>query len=128
MWLIGRPPALGSNPARVALADRRADRVREGRRAHQGTYLAAHFAQLRGRRGEAKAIGAIRHEILVAYYHIVRDQVPFRKLGPDWQRKRYSIEHRARRLQRQLEALGYKVWTSPGSVDTGLLGGLGRGR
>jgi hypothetical protein len=30
-------------------------------------------------------------------------------LGPDWQRKRYSAEHRARRLQRQLEALGYKV-------------------
>jgi hypothetical protein len=43
------------------------------------------------------------------YYHIVRDQVPFRELGPDWQRKRYSVEHRARRLQRQLEALGYTV-------------------
>jgi transposase len=75
----------------------------------KGTYLAAHFAQLRGRRGEPKAIGAIRHDILVAYYHIVRDQVPFRELGPDWQRKRYSVEHRARRLQRQLEALGYSV-------------------
>ena len=56
-----------------------------------------------------KAIGAIRHDLLVAYYHIVRDQVPFRELGPDWQRKRYSVEHRARRLQRQLEALGYAV-------------------
>src|SRR5215218_9379509 len=75
----------------------------------KGTYLAAHFAQLRGRRGEPKAIGATRHDILVAYYHIVRDQVPFRELGADWQRKRYSAEHRARRLQRQLEALGYKV-------------------
>jgi transposase len=75
----------------------------------KGTYLAAHFAQLRGRRGEPKAIGAIRHDILVAYYHIVRDQVPYRELGPDWQRKRYSPEHRARRLQRQLEALGYAV-------------------
>jgi transposase len=75
----------------------------------RGTYLAAHYAQLRGRRGEPKAIGAVRHDLLVAYYHIVRDQVPFRELGPDWQRKRYSPEHRARRLQRQLEALGYKV-------------------
>ncbi len=75
----------------------------------KGTYLAAHHAQIRGRRGEAKAIGATRHDILVAYYHIVRDQVPFRELGPDWQKKRYSPEHRARRLQRQLEALGYKV-------------------
>jgi transposase len=75
----------------------------------KGTYLAAHFAQLRGWRGEPIAIGAIRHDILVAYFHIVRDQVPFRELGPDWQRKRYSVEHRAHRLQRQLEALGYTV-------------------
>jgi transposase len=75
----------------------------------KGTYLAAHHAQLRGRRGEPKAIGATRHDILVAYYHIVRDEVPFRELGPDWQRKRYSPAHRARRLQRQLEALGYTV-------------------
>jgi transposase len=75
----------------------------------KGTYLAAHHAQLRGRRGEPKAIGATRHDILVAYYHIVRDEVPFRELGPDWQKKRYSPEHRARRLQRQLEALGYTV-------------------
>jgi transposase len=75
----------------------------------KGTYLAAHFAQLRGRRGEPKAIGALRHDLFVAYYHVVRDQVPFKELGPDWQRKRYSPEHRARRLQRQLEALGYTV-------------------
>jgi transposase len=75
----------------------------------KGTYLAAHYAQLRGRRGEQKAIGAIRHDLLVAYFHIVRDEVPYRDLGPDWQRKRYSVEHRARRLQRQLEALGYAV-------------------
>jgi transposase len=78
----------------------------------KGTYLAAHHAQIRGRRGEAKATGATRHDILVAYFHIVRDQVPFRELGPDWQRKRYSVEHRARRLQRQLEALGYQVTLS----------------
>lgn len=75
----------------------------------KGTYLAAHYSQLRGRRGEQKAIGAIRHDLLIAYFHIVRDHVPYRDLGPDWQRKRYSVEHRARRLQRQLEALGYAV-------------------
>ncbi|WP_231379355.1 transposase [Candidatus Solirubrobacter pratensis] len=75
----------------------------------KGTYLNAHYAQLRGRRGEPVALGAIRHDLLVAYYHVVHDRVPYHDLGPDWQRKRYSPEHRARRLQRQLEALGYKV-------------------
>lgn len=86
----------------------------------KGTYFAAHFAQLRGRRGEPKAIGATRHDILIAYYYIVRDQVPFRELGPDWLRRRYSPEHRARRLQQQLEALGYKVTldqTSPAEQE-----------
>jgi transposase len=73
------------------------------------TYLASHHAQLRGRRGQAKALGATRHDILVAYYHIVRDEVPYRELGSDWLRRRYSPEHRARRLARQIETLGYKV-------------------
>lgn len=73
------------------------------------TYVAAHYSQLRGRRGEAKALGAVRHDLLIAYYYIVKDQVAYRELGPDWQRKRYSVEHRARRLQRQLEALGFAV-------------------
>src|SRR6266536_417077 len=75
----------------------------------KGTYLASHYWQIRGRRGEPKAIGAIRHDILVAYYHIARDRVPFRELGADWLARRYSPEHRARRLVRQLEALGLKV-------------------
>jgi len=75
----------------------------------KGTYFASHYWQIRGRRGEPKAIGALRHDILVAYYHIVRDRVPFRELGPDWQQRRHSPEHRARRLVRQLEALGFNV-------------------
>ena len=75
----------------------------------KGTYLSAHHAQIRGRRGSAKAIGATRHDILVAYWHIVRDRVPYRDLGPDWTARRYSVEHRTNRLVKQLEALGVKV-------------------
>jgi transposase len=79
----------------------------------KGTYLAAHHAQIRGRRGHAKAIGATRHDILVAYWHIVRDRVPFRELGPDWIARRFSVERRTNRLVRQLEALGVKVTVEP---------------
>ena len=75
----------------------------------KGTYLASHYWQIRGRRGDAKAIGATRHDILIAYYHIIRDRVPFRELGPDWLARRHSVEHRTRRLVRQLEALGHTV-------------------
>jgi hypothetical protein len=37
------------------------------------------------------------------------DRVPDRELGADWSGRRYSPEHRARRVVRQLEALGLKV-------------------
>ena len=57
-----------------------------------GTSLAAHHAHIRGRRGTQKAIGATRHDILIAYYHIVRDKVPYQDLGPDWNNRRRSTE------------------------------------
>ena len=73
------------------------------------TYLASHYWQIRGRRGDLKAIEATRHDILIAYYYIVRDHVPYRELGPDWLARRHSPEHRTRRLVKQLEALGHHV-------------------
>lgn len=83
---------------------------------NKGTYLAAHHAQIRGRRGTAKAIGATRHDILIAFWHIVHDRTPFRELGPDWTARRRSVEYRTNRLVKQLEALGIKVTIEPGAV------------
>jgi transposase len=84
----------------------------------KATYLASHYWQIRGRRGEPKAIGALRHDILVAYYHIVRDRIPYRELGADWHRRRHSAEHRTRRPVRQLEALGHKVTLDSHRLNT----------
>jgi transposase len=75
----------------------------------KGTYLAAHHASIRGRRGTFKAIGATRHDLLIAYWHIVHDNVDYRDLGADWAMRRHSSEHQTRRLVRQLEALGHHV-------------------
>jgi len=79
----------------------------------KGTYLAAHHAQIRGRRGTQKAIGATRHDILLAYYHIVRDRVPYHDLGPDCNDRRRSTEQQSRRLVHQLERLGVNVTINP---------------
>src|SRR6185437_3394822 len=81
----------------------------------KGTYLAAHHAQIRGRRGTQKAIGATRHDILIAYYHIVRDHAPYQDLGPDWNNRHRSTEQQTRRLVRQLERLGVTVTITPGA-------------
>ncbi|HEX9888636.1 MAG TPA: IS110 family transposase, partial [Nitriliruptorales bacterium] len=77
------------------------------------TYLAAHHAQIKARRGYPKAVGATRHDILVALYFIVRDGVAFQELGPDWHEQRNSVEHRTRRLIKQLEQLGHQVTLDP---------------
>lgn len=77
------------------------------------TYLAAHHAQVRGRRGPAKATGATRHDILIAYYHIVDQGVAFRDLGPDWAARRNAVEYRTRHLVAQLEKLGHTVTLAP---------------
>ena len=79
----------------------------------KGTYLAAHHAQIKARRGYAKAVGATRHDILVAFWHIVTDHTEFRELGAGWQASRNSPEHRTRRLIRQLEQLGHTVTLQP---------------
>jgi transposase len=79
----------------------------------KGTSLAAHHAQIRGRRGTQKAIGAPRHDILIAYYHIVRDRVPYHDLGPDWNDRKRSTDQQTRRLVRQLEKLGMNVTLTP---------------
>ncbi|MET9915341.1 IS110 family transposase, partial [Streptomyces sp. NPDC006476] len=70
-------------------------------------------AQIKGRAGRFKAIGATRHDIIVAYWHIVHDRVPYRELGGDWIARRYSPERRAQRLISQLEDLGVRVTVVP---------------
>lgn len=79
----------------------------------KGTYLAAHHAQIRGRRGLPKAIGATRHDILIAYWHVVHDNVDYHDLGPDWAHRRLTTQQRTRKLVHALEALGHNVTIDP---------------
>ncbi len=83
----------------------------------RGTYLAAHHASIRGRRGTHKAIGATRHDLLLAYWHVVHDNVDYVDLGADWAERRHCDEHRIRRLVRRLHDLGQEVTLAP--VATG---------
>ena len=73
------------------------------------TYLAAQYARLRGRRGSARATVAVAHSILVAVFFMLERHQPYQDLGADYFRRRHSRAHHARRLTRQLEALGYRV-------------------
>jgi transposase len=79
----------------------------------KGTYLAAHYARLRGRHGSKKAAVAVGHSILVICYHVLERGVPYEELGEDYFDRQRSGEAYAKRLVRQLERLGHKVALEP---------------
>jgi transposase len=61
-----------------------------------------------GRRGKKRALLAIGHKILVASYHIIKDQVPYHELGANYlleRKKKNRIEY----LKRQLKELGFDL-------------------
>lgn len=74
----------------------------------KGSFYQAKFSRLSKRRGYKRAIVAIAHSMLIAIYHILRDDRPFQELGGDWLSKR-SGQSKTRSLVRQLERLGYTV-------------------
>jgi len=78
----------------------------------KGTYLGAQHHRLTGRIGYAKANKAVGHSILVACWHILSKHVPYNDLGDDWFLKRRPEAH-ARRLAKQIEALGFTVTINP---------------
>jgi len=79
----------------------------------RGTYLAAQYARLKGRRGSKKAAVAVGHSILVICYHVLEREVPYEELGEDYFHRHRSGEAYTKRLVRQLERLGHKVALEP---------------
>lgn len=77
------------------------------------TYLVAQYARLRPRLGHAKALVAVEHSILVAIFHMFQRDQPYNDLGADYFVRRDDPERRARKLLRQLEAIGYTVHAQP---------------
>ena len=76
------------------------------------SYLQAQYRRLRPRIGHGRAIGAVQHSILIAYWHMFTTGETYHDLGGDYFRKR-DPERATRRLIAQLEALGHKVILEP---------------
>jgi transposase len=78
----------------------------------QKNYLSALFKRLAARRGVKRASIAVAHAILVIVYHVLKDPVSYRDLGPDYF-DRLHPERVRRNLVKRLEGLGYKVQLVP---------------
>jgi transposase len=74
----------------------------------KGTYPQAQFLRLRARRGPMKAVVAVAATILTAAYHILRDGVDYRELGPDHFVER-DRSRTVERLARRIRDLGYEI-------------------
>jgi transposase len=74
----------------------------------KNTYLRAQFLRLKSRRGPRKAIMAVAASILCAAYHMLRANIAYQDLGPDYFDR---LEHGKllRRLVHKIEDLGYAV-------------------
>ncbi len=79
----------------------------------KNTYLAAHYARIRGRRGPGRAAVAVGHSILVIAWHLLSTGTPYSDLGGDYFDKRRTSTAHQKRLIAQLEAMGHRVTLEP---------------
>ena len=77
-----------------------------------GSYLQALYRKLRSRLGHGRALGAVKHSILVAYWHMFTTGEVYCELGGDYYQRRDPERH-IRRLVTQLERLGQHVTLAP---------------
>jgi transposase len=80
------------------------------------SYLAAQYRRLAGKRGRKRALVAVAHSLLVIIYHVLKNNVEYRDLGPDYF-DRLEPERLRRYLVRRLQSLGYDVMLSPTNPD-----------
>ena len=74
----------------------------------RGSYLRALYERQRSRIGHGKAIGAVKHSMLVAAWHMLTTGELYSDLGNDYYRRR-DPARTTTRLLAQLEALGHTV-------------------
>jgi transposase len=72
------------------------------------SYLQAQYQRLRPRIGHGRALGAVKHTIICACWHVLSTGELYHDLGGDYFRRR-DPERQTRRLIAQLEALGHTV-------------------
>jgi transposase len=76
------------------------------------SYLKAQFRRLAARRGKKRALVAVGHSLLIIIYHVLKNNVEYRDLGPDYFDK-LEPERLRRYLVKRLQSLGYDVTVTP---------------
>lgn len=80
------------------------------------SYLATQYRRLAARRGKKRALMAVAHSLLVIFYYVLKNNVEYRDLGPDYF-DRLQPQRLKRSLVKRLQTLGYEVTLSPRNPD-----------
>jgi transposase len=81
----------------------------------KGHYLEAQYRRLKPRRGHKRALGAVKHSILGAIWHMLSTGEIYRDLGGDFFTNR-DPARQTKRLVAQLERLGHHVTLTEGAA------------
>jgi len=81
----------------------------------KGSYLAAQYQRLKPRIGHGRALGAVKHSMLIAYWHMFSTGETYHDLGGDYFQRRDPERH-TKRLIAKLEALGHHVTLQPAAT------------
>src|SRR4051794_8491827 len=76
---------------------------------------AAQYRRLKPRRGHKRALGAVKHTLICAIWHMLSTGETYRDLGPDYFTNR-DPERQTKRLVKQLERLGHHVTLQEGAA------------
>jgi transposase len=81
----------------------------------KGTYLQAQYQRLKPRLGHGRALGAVKHSMLIAYWHMFTNGEAYRDLGGDYYARR-DPTRATKRLVAKLQALGHHVTLQPAAA------------
>lgn len=81
----------------------------------KGHYLEAQYRRLKPRRGHKRALGALKHTMICAIWHMLATGETYRDLGADYYTNR-DPQRQTKRLLAQLERLGHHVTLAEGAA------------
>lgn len=74
----------------------------------KNSFFHAQYQRIVVRRGANRATVAVAHSMLIAIYHMLKDNVPFKDLGSDYYTK-FNTESKAKYYMKKLQELGVPV-------------------
>ena len=83
-------------------------------------HFARKYRRIKARSGHKKAIGAIKHALLIALYHMLKNGELYRPPTPKPEAERRAHERATKRLIAQLEKLGHTVTLQTATTEAAL--------